>query len=109
MKLHVSGESGRSLCERRRRGISGIRVFIDRLDLPNFFPFGIPSYKTIYDRRLARFRMGILWTDGVDFDVFRVVHVDKFLVDIGAIGTGVVESGIKLARLVTDLMTRNMK
>jgi hypothetical protein len=41
--------------------------------------------------------------DGIDFDIFRVVHVDELLVDVRTIGSWVRKCGIELAALVPDL------
>ena len=41
--------------------------------------------------------MSIVLTNGVDLDVFRVIDVNELLVDIRAIGTGIVELWVKLA------------
>ena len=41
--------------------------------------------------------------DGVHLDVFHVINIDEFFVNIGAIGTRMAERRIDLAGLVSDL------
>ena len=59
---------------------------MNHVHLPNFFPISITSHNSINDRRLASFRVGIFFTDGVYFDILRIVHIDKFFIYIRAVG-----------------------
>ena len=47
--------------------------------------------------------MRIVLPNGVDFDILRVVHINKFFVNIGAVSARMVQRGVDFARLVADL------
>ena len=74
-----------------------------RVYLPDFLPFGVPSNNSIDDRGFPRLRVGIVRANRVDFDVFRVIDVDKLFVDIGTVGSWVVQGRVKFTRLVSYL------
>jgi len=72
-------------------------------EIPYFFAIGISADDAVYDGRLAGFCMEIIGTDGVNLDVLRVVDIDELFVDVRAVGSGVIEGGIEVAGLVSDL------
>jgi hypothetical protein len=51
-------------------------------DEPNLLAFRVSANNTINDRGLASFSVKVILADGVNLDVFRVIDVDEFLVDI---------------------------
>ena len=64
---------------------------------PYLFALGIPSHHAVDYRRLTGLSMRIVFTNCINFDVLRIVHGDKFLVNIGTVGTRMVQSGIDFA------------
>lgn len=64
---------------------------------PNLLPVCITSYDAIDDRRLPCLGMGVILSYGIDFDVFRIVHVNELLVYIGTVGARMIQIRIKLA------------
>lgn len=57
---------------------------------PDFLAFGIAAYDTVNDRRLAGLGVRILFANGVNLNVLRIIYVDKLFVNIRAIGTRMV-------------------
>ena len=47
--------------------------------------------------------MGILYAHGVNFDIFRVVDINKFLVYVGTVSPRVYQPGIEFTALVPNL------
>ena len=48
-----------------------------------------------------------LRADGINFDIFRIVYVDELLVDVGTVGTRMVQIRIQFAGFVADLTSAN--
>jgi hypothetical protein len=71
--------------------------------IPYFLALRVPPDHTVHKRRLPCFCVSVFGTHGVHLDVFRVVDINEFLVNVGTIRSGKVKLRIKLARLVSDL------
>lgn len=63
-------------------------------DVPDLLAFCVAAHDAVHERRLAGLGVRVVATDRVYLDVFGVVHVDEFLVDVGPVGAGKVQLGI---------------
>ena len=55
--------------------------------------FDVLTDNAVYDERLAGLSMEVLCTDGVDFNVLKIIDIDELFVDIRAVGSRVNKDG----------------
>jgi hypothetical protein len=83
--------------------IESRNVPVENCDSPYLFAFGVSPDKSVYDRRLPCLRVGKAGTDGVNFDVLRVIDIDELLVDVGAVRARVTQVRVGFAGFVPNL------
>jgi hypothetical protein len=88
--------------------LSGIRTFQLSITLgfyrsPDLFAFWVTTDQAIHDRRLPGLGMRVSISNGVDLDIFRIVHINEFLIDVRPIRPGILEIGIELACFISNL------
>jgi hypothetical protein len=62
--------------------------------LPDFLPFCVSSNHTIHDWRFSGFRVGILFSNSVDFDVLEIINIDELFIDVRPICSGMTQSRV---------------
>lgn len=79
---------------------------INRLYLPNLLSFSVSPHYTIYNGGSASLRVCIFFANRVHFDIFRVIHINEFFINIRAIGSRLIQSGINFTGFVADLKVK---
>ena len=69
----------------------------------NLFPIRVPPDNSVNDGRFSSFSVREGWPNSIDLDVFFIVDVDEFLIDVRSIRPRMIESLVYLAGFISNL------